>query len=143
MYAADEADIRDLIESRVSATRAKDAAGATSRFAAGAVAFDVVDPLRFGGADAIRKRAESWFATFRGPIGYELRELAIVVGDGVAFAHSLNHVRGTLLTGQSLDMWWRATIGLEKLQGRWMITHAHDSVPFNAETGKPSLGLGP
>jgi len=91
----------------------------------------------------VGQRAEAWFSTFRGPIGFDLLDLRIVVGAEVAFAHSLNHVHGTVADGRELDMWWRETLCFEKLGGRWMITHAHDSVPFDAETGKASLGLKP
>jgi len=54
-----------------------------------------VDPLQYVGSDAIRKRTEQWFSSFQGPIGYETRDLRIAAADGVAFSHSLNHVRGT------------------------------------------------
>jgi uncharacterized protein (TIGR02246 family) len=140
---ADEAAIHDLLDTKVAATRARDVARATSAFAPDVLSFDVVDPLRHAGADAVRKRAEIWFATFRGPIAFELRDLRITVGDGVAFAHSLNHAMGELVSGGRLDMWWRETLCFEKRLGRWIITHVHDSVPFNPETGKPSLTLRP
>jgi uncharacterized protein (TIGR02246 family) len=139
----DEAAIRELLDAKVAATRSKDAGAATSSFAPDVLSFDVVDPLRHSGVDAVKKRAETWFSTFRGPIVFELRDLHISVGDGVAFTHSLNHASGDLLAGGKLDMWWRETLCLEKRQGRWVIAHAHDSVPFNPETGKPSLSLKP
>jgi ketosteroid isomerase-like protein len=139
----DEAAIRELLSEKADGTRARDATAATSGLAHDVVAFDVVDPLRHSGASAVRGRAEAWFATFRGPIGFELCDLRVSVGDGVAFAHSLNHASGDLRAGGRLDMWWRETLCLEKREGRWMITHAHDSVPFNPATGKPSIGLKP
>jgi ketosteroid isomerase-like protein len=142
-YSVEEAAIRGMIDAKLVATRAKDAVRATACFAPGALSFDVVDPLRYVGAETIRDRAEAWFSTFRGPIGFELRDLRLAVGDGVAFAHSLNHVSGTLTDGRQLDMWWRETICFEKIQDQWLITHAHDSVPFNTETGRPSLGPKP
>jgi ketosteroid isomerase-like protein len=140
---SEAAAIRELLDAKVTATRSRDAQAATAAFAPDVVSFDVVDPLRHSGADAVRRRAETWFSTFLGPIGFELRDLHISVGDGVAFAYSLNHASGELVAGGKLDMWWRETLCLEKRQGRWMITHAHDSVPFNPETSKPSLGLKP
>jgi len=44
-------------------------------------------------------------------------------------------------TGQRLDMWWRATVCCRKLDGKWMISHVHSSVPFDTEIDKTSLGL--
>jgi ketosteroid isomerase-like protein len=140
---AEEAVIRELLEAKVVATRAKDVRAVMSVFASDVVCFDVVDPLRHSGADAVRGRAETWFSTVRGPIGFELHDVHVSVADDVAFAYGLNHAVGHLMAGGRLDMWWRETICLEKRHGRWWITHAHDSVPFNPETSKPSVSLRP
>ena len=40
-------------------------------------------------------------------------------------------------------MWWRATVCYRKLDGRWLVTHEHASVPFDAQSGQASLGLEP
>jgi ketosteroid isomerase-like protein len=141
--ATEELAIRELLNAKVAATRHRNVDGATSAFAPDAVSFDVVDPLYHTGADAVRRRVEAWFSSFRGPIDLELHGLRISVGPDIAFAHSLNHASGDLVAGGRLDMWWRETLCLERRQGRWVITHAHDSVPFNPESGKPSLSLKP
>jgi PhnB protein len=77
------------------------------------------------------------------PIGYELRDLDVVAGDDIHYAHSLNHVQGTTTGGDQLDMWWRTTLGLRKRDGEWQVTHSHTSVPFDLETSKASLDLEP
>jgi hypothetical protein len=28
-------------------------------------------------------------------------------------------------------MWWRTTICFRKIDGKWMVTHEHNSVPFD------------
>lgn len=40
-------------------------------------------------------------------------------------------------------MWVRATICFRKIEGKWMITHEHNSTPFDVETGRASLDLQP
>jgi ketosteroid isomerase-like protein len=40
-------------------------------------------------------------------------------------------------------MWVRATTCYRKIDGKWMITHEHQSVPFDTESGKASLDLEP
>jgi ketosteroid isomerase-like protein len=40
-------------------------------------------------------------------------------------------------------MWWRTTVCFRKLDGKWMVTHEHNSVPFDVESGKASLDLKP
>jgi len=29
-----------------------------------------------------------------------------------------------------VDLWFRETLGLQKFDGKWLIGHSHDSVPF-------------
>jgi uncharacterized protein (TIGR02246 family) len=140
---ADEAEIGALVEEWAKAIRAKDITRRMSNYAPNVVLFDVVNPLQYVGADAVRKRGEGWFSSFQGSIGYEVRDLRITTGDDTAFSHSLNHVSATKTDGQKIDMWWRATICYRKLDGKWMVTHEHNSVPFDAESGKASLNLKP
>lgn len=139
----DEVQIRALIESRVKAVYAKDIDGVMSNHAPDILSFDVVDPLQYIGADTVRERAEEWFSLYQGPIGYETRDLSITTGDDVAFCHYLYKVSGTMTDGGKVDMWVRATVCYRKLNGTWMITHEHNSVPFNVETSKASLELEP
>ena len=95
------------------------------------------------GLDACRKRAAEWFSSFDGPIGYEIRDLKVSAGEDLAFCHSLNRVSGTKIDGEKLEMWWRATVCYRKIDGNWIVTHEHSSVPFDAKTGKAQLDLKP
>ena len=70
-------------------------------------------------------------------------ELNVSGGDDVAFCHCLNHVDATRMQGGKLDMFWRATLCCRKIDGKWMITHEHNSVPFDMETGRASISLKP
>jgi ketosteroid isomerase-like protein len=107
------------------------------------VSFDVVNPLRYLGADSSRQRATEWLGSFEGPIGLEISDLVIAQSGDVAFAFGLNHVSATRSDGGKLDMWWRVTLCFRKNDGKWTITHEHNSVPFDMVTGKASLDLKP
>jgi uncharacterized protein (TIGR02246 family) len=139
----DEAQIRKLIYTWAEAVRAKDSIGLVSNFAPDVLLFDLINPLQYIGAGALRKRAEEWLSSFQGAIDYEIRDLSITAGDDVAFCHSLNRVRGTNREGKSIDMWWRATVCFRKVEGNWTVTHERSSVPFDMETGRASLNLKP
>jgi uncharacterized protein (TIGR02246 family) len=141
--AVDEVQIRGLIANKINAVRAKDIDGATSNYAPDVLSFDVVNPLQYIGADAIRKRLKEWFSSFQGSIGLEIRDLSIAVGEAVAFSHCFNHVSATTTDGGKLNMWWRETACYRKIEGEWLITHQHSSVPFDVESGKASLDLKP
>jgi uncharacterized protein (TIGR02246 family) len=135
--------IRQLMNDSANAVRSRDVDALMSHFAPDVLSFDVVNPLQYRGADAARARAEEWFGSFEGPIGYEVRDLVITSGSDVAFCHSLNQVSATKKDGGKLEMWWRATVCLRKIDGKWMITHQHNSVPFDPESGKASMDLKP
>jgi uncharacterized protein (TIGR02246 family) len=141
--AVNEAEIRALMDETVAACRAKDAAALLRNYASDVTAFDLIDPLRYNGTQSVGQRAEEWFASFDGPIEYQLSDLSISAANGTAFCHSLNEVKGTKTDGESIDMWWRATVCCEKRDGKWLITHLHSSVPFDMHTGLASLGLRP
>ena len=123
-----EAQIRALIDDWARAMRAKDVDRVIAYHAPDGVAFDLAPPLISTGADA--EGLQAWFSTWRGPLGYEIRDLSITAGDDAAFCHSLNRLSGTKNDGEKADVWFRLTLGLRKLGGAWRIAHQHESVPF-------------
>jgi len=128
--AIDEAQIQQLIDGWAKALRAKDVDGVMSNCAPDILWFNLAPPLQYLGADVYKKNREEWFATWQGSIGYEIRDLCITVGDGVAFGHGLNRIHGTRTNGGHTDVWVRQTLGFRKIGGKWLITHEHESVPF-------------
>jgi uncharacterized protein (TIGR02246 family) len=135
--------LRRLIEDRSEAVRTKDAQRAAEHVAEDAILFDVVDPLRRIGKAAFLTRAQEWFDTFAGEIGFEIGELTITAGDDTAFHSGLNHLDAKTKEGVRFEMWWRSSVGYRKIDGRWWIVHEHNSVPFDPATGRASLALRP
>jgi uncharacterized protein (TIGR02246 family) len=135
--------IRALIDDRVRAIADKDVEALVAKVAPGVVSFDALPPLRRIGPEAIRTRLQEWFGGYDCPIGYEVRDLHITAGDDIAFAHYLYRVTGRMTNGNEVDMWVRTTMGLQQTDGVWVIAHEHNSVPFDAESGKASLDLTP
>jgi hypothetical protein len=58
-------------------------------------------------------------------------------------AHALERLSGKLKNGQQSDVWLRATSGIRKMNGKWLIVHDHISVPTDFESGKALLDLKP
>ncbi len=141
--AVDQAEIRRLIAEHVQAVRARDIDTLVSHYANDVRSFDVVNPLQTTGTDAIRKRLKEWFSTLRGPLGFEIHDLEIVTGHNVAFCCGVSGVSATTTNETKLNMWYRTTICYRKINGNWRITHEHDSVPFDAASGRASLDLKP
>jgi ketosteroid isomerase-like protein len=126
-----EAQIRALLDGRARAMRAKDVDGVMARYAPEAVVFDLAPPLISTGADA--ENLQAWFATWEGPIDFEIRDLNVLAGDDVAFCHSLSRLSGTKTDGEKVDVWFRLTLGFHGIGGEWKIAHQHESVPFHMD----------
>jgi uncharacterized protein (TIGR02246 family) len=142
-HPTDEADIRQLIDKLVEAISAMDLEGVMSIYAPDLVSFDIVPPLQHLGAEAKRKNWLDAFAIYQPPLGYEIRDLTITVGDDMAFGHSLNRISGTLKNGNKADFWLRATTCFRKIDGNWLIVHDQVSVPLELESGRALLNLEP
>ncbi len=127
----DEADIRKIIADRSKALYAKNADLLFADNAVDFFSFDLDPPLQHkGNAPNARRNAEAWFATWKGPISREDRDLHVVANGDVAFATSLAHMTGTKAEGYDVSLWFRTTTGFRKENGKWKIVHAHSSVPF-------------
>ncbi|MEJ2903667.1 YybH family protein [Pedobacter panaciterrae] len=143
-FAAQEAQVLWTINKRLEAIRQKNLELTLSFYSHRIVSFDVVDPLQLSGLDDIRMRLKNWFSTFgEGPIGFEIAEPFLLVREDVAFCYNLNHVFAAKKDGGILDMFWRETTCYQKMNGKWLIVHSHNSVPFDIQTGKASVGLKP
>lgn len=139
----EEVRVRTIIENQAKAVRAKDVEGAIAGISPDVLFYDLIDPLRSKGVEAMKSRLQDWFSSFKGALDYEVRDLNITAGDDVAFCHSVNKVKGTKNDGGEIEMWWRATVCFTKLNDEWTITHTHSSVPFDMKTIKASLDLEP
>ena len=127
----DEADIRAILADQVKALHAKDAELLFAHSAADFLSFDLAPPLQSKGSGAnARAETEGWFATWKSPIGWEDRDLAITIGDSVAFSTALSHMTGTKVDGEEVSLWFRVTNGFVKENGAWKVVHIHHSVPF-------------
>lgn len=138
-----EAAIRDLIDGYVKAIRAKDINAVMFVYAPDLVAFDVVPPLEYIGAESYRKPWQEFFELYQNPIQYEVHDLSITAGDDVAFSRSLIRLNATMKNGRKTDLWLRWTACYRKTDGKWLIAHLQVSVPVDLGNGKAMLDLKP
>ena len=137
----------DVIRQRVldltRAVRDKDIDRLMSFYAPDVVSFDLDPPLRYAGAERKRRAWQAFFAAHPGPVSYDTRGLEVTTDGELAFAHSLNHVKGTLANGHASDMWVRWTACFRRSGGAWLIVHDHVSVPADLAHGKAVSNLTP
>ena len=139
--AADTESLHAQIEERLRAVRTKDVDALLIHYASDVTTFDLVPPLVNRGVDGVRRRLVEWFGSFRTDIDYEIRDIDLAVSGDVAFDSHLTHVHATTIAGNTIDMWFRETIGYRKIGARWLVVHQHSSVPFDMKDGKAILSL--
>jgi ketosteroid isomerase-like protein len=121
-------EIQELLARRLNAISKKDVAGVLACGTPDIAIYSLAPPLvsSVDGGEGLR----AWFATWQGQIGLSLANMTVVAEGDVAFAHGLAHLTGTKSGGERVDLWFRETFGLRKVEGTWLIVHDHESVPF-------------
>lgn len=145
MAQSDEAEVRQQRDLWKAAFVSKDVDRIMAFYAPGAqtVAFDILPPLQFPSYDAYKGEWAKFLAMFSGPIAVDVRDAQIQVSGELAFVHALVRISGTLTDGRPLDLWMRGTNGLRKIDGKWLVTHDHVSVPVDITTGQAAMHLTP
>jgi len=139
---ASSEEIASIINAWAEGLRRKDVEAVARHFVDEPVGFYLAPPLVAD--EDLRKNLTDWFATFEGPLGYEVRDLKVHASGDVGWAHALNHLTGRKKEGEATDLWFRLTMGFEKIGGEWKIAHAHESVPFLMDgSEKAALDLKP
>jgi ketosteroid isomerase-like protein len=139
----DEAEIRDRIETLRKGLVTGDVGALKTMFAPNLVSYDVEAPLRYLGAQAKLANWERAFALFPPPLGYDVRDLTVLVDGNLAVVHSLNRLTRTLPTGEQAGSWVRWTAAWQKIDGEWLIVHDQASFPTYFETGRAATDLTP
>jgi uncharacterized protein YndB with AHSA1/START domain/ketosteroid isomerase-like protein len=126
--ADDQEKIRAIFGDRTNALFCKSVDLAVKHFAEDLVSYDLAPPLEHVGPG--RQGLQDWFDTWDGPIAFAMGDLTLEVGGDIALARGLGHMTGTKKDGAKVDLWARVTVGLNRRDGTWKITHQHTSVPF-------------
>ena len=95
----------------------------------------MVAPLHSRGSAAVADQTQAWFGP-RERHRLQVRELYVIADGDLGFCSFLYHVSGTLAAGGEVGMWVRATLCSRRIDGRWLITHDHESVPFDQASGR-------
>jgi uncharacterized protein (TIGR02246 family) len=123
-----EEAIRKLNDKWAAAVRNKDIDAIMDNYSEDVVVFDVPPPLQEKGRDAYRKHWENWLKNFDGPLECEFKDMQITSGEDVAFLHTLTRV-SEKKSGPDSGSWVRVTVGYRKIEGKWIATHEHVSIP--------------
>jgi ketosteroid isomerase-like protein len=136
-------ELRSLFDRRSEGARLKDIDRLMAVYAPEIIYFDLVPPLQYTGAAALRARFLDWFDRFRGPIGQDLHDVTVVENGDVAAAWMLIRASGTLTNGREVDYWVRVTNACLRSGQEWLITHEHVSLPVDLASGRAVMDLVP
>jgi len=123
----DREEIEALFERLAQAHADHDAHAIVETYAPDAVIFDLAPPLGRRGMN--RDNVAAWLAGWDGPVQIDARDVSLTVDGDLAFVSALNRMRGRQ-GGNDQDLWYRTTVCLQRMSGRWQIVCDHSSVPF-------------
>src|ERR1700744_5092237 len=127
MASAAETEIKELISKWEQAVRAEDRAGIRAHHAEDILMFDVPPPLLSRGLDAYMKTWEIFYPSQARPITFYFEQVQVTAGDDVAFATAIGTC-AYIEHDKKIDLKFRLTMGLRKVNGRWLIVHEHHSI---------------
>jgi len=125
----EEAVIRELVENWTRAVRAKDLDGILANHSMDILMFDVPPPVQSRGIEAYRKTWDLFFSWSDDPVVFDIKDIDIIAGTDVAFVAALMRCAGTEKNGERIELEFRLTIGLRKIDGQWTVLHEHHSIP--------------
>ena len=139
--AQDQAAIKAIEDKFTAAFNAKDTNAIMSLYVPdqSLIVFDASVPRQYTGAAAYTKDWNDFWAMYPGPAKIDLSDLDITTGGNVAYSHSIQHATLTDKKGKKMEFTVRTTDGYKKVNGQWLISHEHVSVPLNFVTMKPDL----
>jgi uncharacterized protein (TIGR02246 family) len=126
---SDQAAVRALIEDWARAVRAKDYPGILAHHAPDVVMFDVPPPFESRGMAAYKETWDLFFSVQPDPVAFDIQRIDVIAGADVAFACALMRCAESGNGGARVDLDFRLTMGLRKIDGQWTIVHEHHSVP--------------
>ncbi|HEY2921339.1 MAG TPA: nuclear transport factor 2 family protein [Candidatus Binatia bacterium] len=125
----DEGAIRELVENWARAVRIKDLDGILANHSPEILMFDVPPPIQSKGIEAYRKTWDLFFSWSQDSRIFDISEMNITAGNDVAFVTALMRCAGTEANGDKIELTFRLTIGLGKIDGQWIVMHEHHSIP--------------
>jgi uncharacterized protein (TIGR02246 family) len=126
---ADEAEIRALIERWSRGVRDQDRAEIRKDHDADILMFDVPPPFQSRGIEEYMATWEMFLSSSEKPVMFNFTDVEVTAGVDVAFATAVGHCVNIDKAGQREPLKFRLTMGLRKMEGQWIVTHEHHSLP--------------
>ena len=123
-----EADIRAIIENWAKAVRNKDIESILAHHSEDIVMYDVPKPFQSVGIDAYRKTWDTFYAYTKLGV-FDIQELKVIADENVAFCFGRMKCADKSNSVEYVDLNFRLTVGLKKINNQWTVVHEHHSIP--------------
>jgi uncharacterized protein (TIGR02246 family) len=123
-----EEEVRKIIDNWAEAVRKRDMKGILAHHAEEIVMYDVPKPFESIGIEAYRKTWDIFFDDTK-PGVFDIKELQVTAGDDIAFCYATMTCSEKSNTKHFVNLDFRLTVGLKKVEGQWIIMHEHHSIP--------------
>ncbi|HEX4580997.1 MAG TPA: SgcJ/EcaC family oxidoreductase [Acidobacteriaceae bacterium] len=125
----EETAIRNIVEDWASAVRERNLPAVLRHHSPDILMFDVPPPFQSKGIEAYRKTWDLFFSCAPDPAVFDIKEMQVIAGRDVAFVTAAMRCTEREAGGEDVELDFRLTIGLHKVDGKWLIVHEHHSVP--------------
>lgn len=136
----DEMEIRKLVEDWASAVRRKDLPAILRNHASTILMFDVPPPFQSKGIEAYKQTWDTFFAWSHEPVVFNIKQMSVTAGADVAFATAEMRCAGTEKNGEDIELDFRLTLGLRKVDGGISMMTSIGS--YIASKRPPGIGKG-
>ena len=123
-----EADIRAIIENWAKAVRNKNIESILAHHSEDIVMYDVPKPFQSVGIDAYRKTWDTFYAYTKLGV-FDIQELRVIADENVAFCFGRMKCADKSNSVEYVDLNFRLTVGLKKINNQWTVVHEHHSIP--------------
>ena len=123
-----EADIRAIIENWAKAVRNKNIESILAHHSEDIVMYDVPKPFQSVGIDAYRKTWDTFYAYTKLGV-FDIQELKVIADENVAFCFGRMKCADKSNSVEYVDLNFRLTVGLKKINNQWTVIHEHHSIP--------------
>lgn len=127
--ASDEELIRAQVEAWAHAVHNRSLDEVVAHHSPEILMFDVPEPPQLRGLEAYRESWRSFFLWLGETGRFGVRELNVTAGPDVAFCRGIVECVGASSTNELIV---RLSIGLQKIDGEWLVLHEHHSVAAHA-----------
>ncbi|HSZ84884.1 MAG TPA: nuclear transport factor 2 family protein [Puia sp.] len=128
MITDNKTQIKELIENWAKAVRSRDIDAILAHHSKDIVLFDVPEPFQSNGIDEYRKTWDLFFTYTKQGV-FDIETLNVVADENVAFCIATMKCSDKSDTGDFVDLPFRLTVGLKKINDQWTIVHEHHSIP--------------